>query len=325
MSHMTVKSIKLFILFLPAAFNASGQLLLPGLGFQSSMIGNPALAGSEGNGMLRLSYQDLYPGNNFNLHSVLLSYDGFFQSLHGGAGFYISDNYLGGVINDLKGGMAYSYFFRAGSDLFISAGLSASFFHRGLNAGEIILPDQIDPLYGAVNTSTETLSSRGKTVLDLGTGFLFISGNVFGGIAINHLTEPNLGTGGFQSDRVYRQVMLHASGLINLNSTKSLILRPLVKIEMSRGGSSAGAGAVLETLHLSISSALIAGNDKVLDIVSGFSISLGNMFVFYNYRYNIASGDKLLPLSVMHNTGIAFSLHNVDKRKTIKTINFPKL
>ena len=47
--------------------------------------------------------------------------------------------------------------------------------------------------------------------------------------------------------------------------------------------------------------------------------------VYYNYRFNIVSGNNLLPLSLLHQTGLAFSLNNVEKRKTIKTINFPKL
>jgi hypothetical protein len=37
------------------------------------------------------------------------------------------------------------------------------------------------------------------------------------------------------------------------------------------------------------------------------------------------SGNKLMPLSLLHQTGVAFSLNNVEKRNLIKTINLPKL
>jgi type IX secretion system PorP/SprF family membrane protein len=322
---MAGKRFTLIFIILNLATYAFGQLFLPGLDYQSTMIGNPAMAGSEGNGMLRLSYQDLYPGNNFNLHSVSVSYDGYFQSLHGGAGFYLSDNYLGGLINDLKGGMAYSYFFRAGTDLYIGAGLSASFFHRGFNSEGVILPDQIDPVYGAINSSAEVLFSKGKTVLDLGTGFLFIAGKVFAGISVNHLAEPDIGTSDITHSKLYRQLIVNGSGEIDVTGSNSLIVKPLVRLEISRNSLSAAAGAAVETSHFSVNTAFIAGKEKNLDLVTGFSISIGNMFVFYNYRFNIAGGENLLPVTVMHNTGLAVSLKNVDKRKIVKTINFPKL
>jgi type IX secretion system PorP/SprF family membrane protein len=305
--------------------NSFGQEVLSVLNYQGTMISNPALTGSEGDGLLRLSYQNLYPGNNYNLHSVCLSYDSYFPSLHGGAGFYLSDNYMGGMINDLKGGFSYSYFFRAGTDLFIGAGLSASFFHRGYDFSGTILPDQIDPLDGVVNISGESLSSRGKTVFDVGTGFLFIAGRVFGGIAFNHLTEPDLSNSELASNRLYRNILFHASGKIDIDAGKKLFLRPTGKIEFSKGLFTAGAGAVFETKNLSINSVLLADNQKNIDLQAGFSVKTGIIVVFYNYRFNIASGESLLPVSLMHSTGIALSLNNVDKRKTVKTINFPEL
>ena len=47
--------------------------------------------------------------------------------------FYISNDYLGGIVNELRSGLSYTYFLQAGKDLYINAGLSASFFHRGFN------------------------------------------------------------------------------------------------------------------------------------------------------------------------------------------------
>ena len=302
-----------------------GQEGLPGLNYQGTMISNPALTGSQGDGLLLLSYQNLYPGNNYNLHSVCLSYDSYFPSLHGGGGFYLSDNYLGGMVNDLKGGFSYSYFFRAGNDLYIGAGLSASFYHRGYDFSGTILPDQIDPLNGVVNIPGESFASRGKTIFDVGTGFLFISGRVFGGIAIDHLTEPDLSTSDLVRNKLYRKLLMHGSWEIDLNAEKKLCLRPIGKIEISREIASAGAGVVLESNYLALNSVLLFDNQKNIDLQAGFSINTGFMVVFYNYRFNLATGQNLLPVSLMHYTGIALRLNNVDKRKTVKTINFPEL
>ncbi|MGA1978168.1 MAG: type IX secretion system membrane protein PorP/SprF [Bacteroidales bacterium] len=311
------------IFFLSA--RASSQMALSGLNYQMTMISNPAIAGSEGDGMIRLSYVDLYPGNNFNLHSVAASYDGYFPSLHGGAAAYLTDDYLGGLVNDIRGGLSYSYYFRAGRDMFITGGLSASFYHRGFNAGGAVLPDQIDPINGVIYPSGETLPSTGRTMLDLGTGFLLITGNFFGGVAVTHLAEPDFGNSALAGNKLYRTVLIHAAGDIGLNRENSLRLRPLGKIEISSGMMSAGAGAALETSHFTFSSVVLADNEKDIDLQAGFSVTAGKMVIFYNYRFNIVSGENLLPLSLMHNTGIAVSLNNVDKRKTVRTIKFPEL
>ena len=302
-----------------------GQETGSGLNYQLTMISNPAVTGSEGDGILRLSYQSHYPGNGFNLNTIFLSYDGYFPALHGGAGFFLSDNYLGGIINDLKGGISYSYYFQASENLFISAGLSASFYHRGYNFGGAVLPDQIDPLGGAVFPSGEVLSSEGRTIFDLGTGFMFMAGRVFGGISVNHLAEPDLIKTDYAEAKLKRQLLIHVAGDIDLNREKILKIRPLGKLEIRKDFFSAGAGAVLESNYLSVSSMLLADNAKNIDIQTGFSVKMGRLIVFYNYRFNIASGNNLLPFTLLHHTGMAFSLNNVDKRKTIKTINFPNL
>jgi type IX secretion system PorP/SprF family membrane protein len=289
------------------------------------MMNNPALSGSEGEGLLRLSYLNYYPGNGFNLHSVYISYDSYYPALHGGAGFYLSDDYIGGIVNDLRGGLSYSYFLQAGKDLFINAGLSGSFYHRGFNFDKAILPDQIDPLGIVSIPSSEILATSGQTVFDIGAGFLFITGKFFGGISITHLTEPDLSGTGSSNERLKRKLLLHASGDFNLKKTPDLRIRPLAYMGLQKGFFSAGAGAAFELNYLSVNALLLSENAENLNIQTGFSFKSGKISIYYNYRFNIVSGNKLLPLSLLHQTGLAFSLHNVEKRNLIKTINLPNL
>ncbi len=297
-----------------------GQETDLGPGYQMIMMNNPAFSGSEGARVLRLSYLNFYPGNNYNLHSVYFSYDSYFPALHGGAGFYLSDDYLGGIVNDLRGGLSYAYFLQAGKDLFINAGLSASVYHRGYNFENAILPEQIE--FGRV---TETLATKGQTVFDIGAGFLFISGKYFGGFSINHLAEPDLTATGFSNERLKRKLLLHLAGELNLSKTQSLKVRPLGFLGLQGGFLSAGAGAVLESNYLSVNAIMLGDNGENMNIQTGFSFKSGKVSVYYNYRFNILSENKLLPLSLLHQTGLAFSLNNVDKRNLIKTINFPIL
>jgi type IX secretion system PorP/SprF family membrane protein len=322
---MLNRFIQIFLLIIIITAESFGQGIDEGPGYQMVMINNPALSGSEGDGKLRMSYLNFYPGNNYNLHSLFLSYDSYFPALHGGAGFYLSDDYLGGVVNELKGGLSYSYFLQAGKDLFINAGLSASFYHRGYNFEKAVLPDQIDPLGGTLLPSSELLAAQGRTVFDIGAGFVFISGKLSGGFSVNHLAEPDPTETGLSNDRVKRKLFLHLTGDVDINRTKELKMRPVGFVGMQGEYISGGAGAAFETNKLSVNAILFGSSEKNMNIQTGFSFNAGRVRFFYNYRFNIISGNSLLPLSLLHQTGMALILNNVDKRNAVKTINFPQL
>jgi len=322
---MGIKYHLVFFFFTVVSVSVYCQVNEYGPGYQLTLIGNPGLTGTEGTGYLRLSYLNLYPGNNYNLHTVNVSYDGYFPGLHGGAGIYITNNSLSGIVNDIRGGLSYAYHFQAGSNLFVSAGLSASIFHRGYSFSGAVLPDQIDPVRGAVLPPGEILDLKGRSVLDLSTGFLLMSGRFFGGISVSHLTEPDPDGSGNNQSRIRRHLLLHAAGDFDLNENTELKIRPLIKLELEREYLSAGTGAVLESKYLSVSSIFLMNNMKDLDLQAGFAVASGIVTIFYNYRINISSGNTVLPLSLLHHTGMVLSLNNVEKRKAIRTINFPRL
>ena len=68
-----------------------GQEPGSGTGYQMVLINNPAFAGSNGDGSLRMSYVNYLPGNGYNLHSVWVSYDSYFPVLHEKEGLEQSD------------------------------------------------------------------------------------------------------------------------------------------------------------------------------------------------------------------------------------------
>jgi len=294
-------------------------------GYQTIMMSNPAVTGSEGEGVLRLSYMNFYPGNSYNLHSVYLSYDSFFPAIHGGAGFCLSNDYLGGIINDIRGSFSYAYFLKAGREFYINAGLSASFYHRSFSFGNAILPEQIDPMGVISYPPGEVLNNTARTLFDIGTGFLFITGKVFGGFSVSHLAEPYLSKGGLPAEKLERRLLVHLAGDIDLGERKNLKLQPVTFAEFQGRYIAAGAGAVAGLNYLKFSTVFLTNNNKNIDIQSGFSLKTGNLMVYYNYRFNVVTGNNFLPFSVLHQIGLAFSLYNVEKRYDIKTINFPHL
>ena len=82
---------------------------------------------------------------------------------------------------------------------------------------------------------------------------------------------------------------------------------------------------VLESNSLSVNAIFLGDNGKNMKMQTGFSLKMGKTTFYYNYRFNIESGNSLLPFSLLHQAGLAISLNDVDKKSIIKTIKFPKL
>jgi type IX secretion system PorP/SprF family membrane protein len=318
------------LLYIAVAYftiNAScfGQETDYGPGYQHILISNPAFSGADGEARLRLSYLNFYPGNQYGLHTFYSSCDSYFSELHGGAGIWLSDDYYGGIVNDLRGGLSYAYFLQAGKELFINAGLSASIFHRGFNFSNAVLPDMIDPLGGAGIPSSEALASQGKTVFDVGTGFLFIYREFLGGFSLNHLSQPSLSEKSYSDEKLKREVVIHLAYTIRMGKNKDLIIKPVGFFEYQANYLSWSAGAVLENNILSLNALMIKDNVRNTNMQTGFSLKAGLITLFYNYRFNVVSQNSVLPFSLLHQTGLAFSLNNVDKRKATGRISFPKM
>jgi type IX secretion system PorP/SprF family membrane protein len=301
-----------------------GQETGYGPGFQVSLINNPAFAGAEGSGTMRLSYFNFYPGKNYNLHTFYFSYDSFFPALHGGAGVWIADDYLGGIVNDMRGGLSYSYFLRAGEDLYINAGLSMSAYHRGFNFSGAILPDQIDPLGGVVYPSGEALSESGKTAFDVGTGFLFMYKDLFAGVAVSHLSEPDI-SAGTDDYKLRRKLTVHAAGDIKLSEMSKTAVRPALYAEFQGRESTISAGGSVDVRFAEINVFAIRKNSGNFDVQAGFALKMNKLGFFYNYRFNVHSDNTMLPVSMLHQTGLVFSLNHVDKRSDYKTVTLPKM
>lgn len=138
--EMNIRLIILSLFIVLSVQRLVGQETVYGPGYQTIMLTNPAFAGTQGDGTLRLSYFDFYPGLNYNLHSFFASYDTFLPVIHGGAAAFISNDYMGGTVNDMRGGISYAYHLQAEKNVFINAGLSASFFHRGFNMNRMVFP-----------------------------------------------------------------------------------------------------------------------------------------------------------------------------------------
>jgi len=313
------------LVFLAWSGIVSGQLTDYGPGYQTVIMRNPGAAGCGEDGRLKISYLNFYPGSGYDLHSAWFSYDSYFESLHGGAGIYLAGDYYGGIMNDLRGGFSYAYYLQAGRDLFINAGLSASFVRRGFSFGNAVLPDQVYPVSGVTGPSSETLTDRAFTALDIAAGLVFSTGVFTGGLALSHLTAPSLSSTGSEYERIKRELSADLSATFSFSRNNDMKITPLATLTYNPEWLTAGTGAVLSGNKFSVNALLLYRTEDNMDLLAGFSIHSGKMMIWYNYRFSVFSHNAMLPSSLLHQTGVSFSLNNVEKRNNTRTIFLPEM
>jgi type IX secretion system PorP/SprF family membrane protein len=319
------KIIQVFLVFFLIHGSVVSQDIESQMIYSVPILGNPALTGSEGIGKLRLVYRDYYPGHDFHLGSVFASYDTYNESLHGGIGFYISDNKLGDLMNEMRTGASYSYHLRASEDLYINAGFLASVIHRGFKSGSLILPDEIDPLLGPILTSSELIDIRSGTIFDMNVGFLFSYLNYHAGLSVSHITTPGLTGAGKKDSRMARRYTIHASGSFRVLENE-LSLDPVFYFSLQDNlySLSAGLSGSYKVISLNVLSHTYL-QQGLGAIQTGIHIKMGTVGLAYNYLFNPFKTGPFIPSTLSNQISLIISLNNVEKRGVIKAINFPKL
>lgn len=322
---MYVKILILAICLLLPVYHMAGQDTESLSFYYTPVKANPAMAGSEGPGILKLIYRDYYPGRGLNLHSIYCSYDSFLEPIHGGFGFYLSEDLLGDILSDFRAGAAYSYHLRASRDLYINAGFQASLIHRGFDAGKIILPDQIDPLMGAVLPSGELIASGSRTVFDAGLGFLFSYLDYHAGISVNHIFRPDISGSGLQESGLGRRFSMHGGAVFN-RPNSDISFAPAFVISVQNSNIIGALGTSIAYKDLSINIVPFFDPRKGLSFVqSGLHLKTGRIELGYNYNFVPLRTSSLEPFTLSNQAYISVILNNIEKRDVIKAINYPKM
>jgi type IX secretion system PorP/SprF family membrane protein len=285
---------------------------------------NPAYTGAAGVPVMNISAYTFLPGNGFGLRSVYASYDSYQPLLHGGAGFWISDDVLGEIMNDFRAGACYAYHLRAGRDLWVNAGLTASLIWRGIKTGSVIMPGDIDPFGGITGGSSEYYGSSGAVLFDLGTGVSFATGDWYGGLSVMHLTQPSMSDDNQERDRVKRLYTLTAGTMIRTGDG-SLTLSPSALV-MSQGNTVTaylGTEAEYRNLFFGISLWHSFSGFTALQPSAGWGVDA--VKIILSYSYIIGGGNNAFGSTAIVKAGLSLSFNNVEKRRVPHIIKLPVL
>lgn len=311
-------------LLLICTLTLSGQDTWHGTVSSMQMMYNPAFAGVRGTPSVNLSAFTFLPGKGFSLRSVYASYDSYYPGLHGGAGVWLSDDMFGEVMNDLRGGLSYSYHFRAGRKTYLTAGLSAAFISRGIRTGSVILPDDIDPFRGITGEGAGYASPGAISRFDLGTGFTIASGPWSGGFSVMHLTRPLLSDEESDHNRLDRLWSLTASVDLSPRSGDfSLLPSATVIVQGSEFRIYLGSEASWKGLMGGLAMWHTKGGFTSAQFSLGYDLSVVKIII--SYSYILSGGTAPISGTAIVRAGAVFGFGNVEKSRGAHIIKLPLL
>lgn len=179
--------------------------------YSNTIFLNPAFTGSSGMPRISIGYRNQYP----SLGQVFVTYHAAFdmpsQLFGGGFGFNImNDVQAKGQLNNLRIDGIYSHALILPHEIEMIAGLQGSYVIRSLRTGGMVLPDGIDNLTGIYVGPGEEISDQTSGYADFAAGVLFFSRAWYAGLAVHHITAPNMSFSRNYLERLPRKYTLHA-------------------------------------------------------------------------------------------------------------------
>lgn len=252
---------------------------------------NPALAGATGCPRLIGNYRNQWPalGKAFNTYNA--SYDQYVKFLHGGVGLlFMADRAGGGNLNTTTISLIYAYKFNITDRLSASTAVKVGYYQRHLAWEKLIFEDQIDPLNGNIRPYTDEQPPDNSTigVPDFSAGvFMDYEGKIYGGISVDHLSQPKVGFYADNNTQLYMKFTIHAGSVINLR----------------RGGED-------EEREFSISpNVLYQQQFQFHQLNIGFYMTMDPVIGGLWFRHNFENADALIPMLGVHykNLTVAYS------------------
>lgn len=218
---------------------------------------NPALAGTDDCSRIMLNYRNQWPAlpNAFTTYSASADYH--IDAISGGVGLlFVSDNSGNGTITTNRISAIYSYHLKLSDNANLNAGFEASYHQQKLNWDKLIFQDMIDPNTGNVNPGISSESPPTKlslSVIDFSGGLLLgIKEKFYFGLAVDHLTQPNLSYYSENESPLYIRYTVHTGMTLDLGgrnyrpNSGNFIISPNVLYQQQQNAKQLNAGFYVE-------------------------------------------------------------------------------
>jgi type IX secretion system PorP/SprF family membrane protein len=283
---------------------------------------NPAFAGTNNCPRISANNRIQWSGlpNVFNTTSF--SFDQHINALHGGLGFIIINDKLSSSMQNIKASGIYSYETILSKKIHLRTGLEAALWQNKLNYDQLNFVDNIDPLRGFVNSTSNFGYNDSKVGFDFSAGFILYTNKIFFGASTHHLTEPiqsNLSNDS-KLDRKYTLKLGYHYTILNNKSQLNknpLIISPNIIWKMQGWNKQLNIGMYAEK------GPYTAGfwfrDNKNYSLIFGAKIGL----VKFGYSYGVNLSRLYVASAGSHEISMQINLVCDNKNKLYKTLSCP--
>lgn len=181
---------------------------------------NPALTGAAFDARIFVNYRNQWPSFDANFVTYSVSYDQYIDQISSSFGFLVNTDRAGeGILSSSSYSGFYSYSIKVSRDIYINAGLQATFIQKKLDWGLLRFADSFDPINGyQPNISKEVPpDDNSVNLFDFSAGAAIgYKDFLYGGIAVHHIGQPYNGFYEDHNSQLYRKYTIHGGAVIDL-------------------------------------------------------------------------------------------------------------
>ena len=294
---------------------------------------NPAMAGAEICPRAVLNYRNQWPGLAKSFINYNASFDQYIPKLHGGVGILVNmDNAGDGILKTTQAGVMYAFSFQAAENLYINMAIQGTFFQKTLNWDLLQFGDQIDPQQGFVLPTGETPPTSNSVIFpDFSSGLVFgWKGILHGGVAVHHLTEPNMAFYDQVENKLPMKITGHIGANINLeggglgfaeDTEPKFYIAPNLLYQQQGDFHQLNAGIYVIRLPIVIGTWFRHNFENADAIIVLVGINYKNLKI--GYSYDITTSKLKSNTGGSHEVSLAWQFNCLEKRRKLRAINAP--
>ncbi len=218
---------KTVLLFVGILLSVIGYCQDPELSqfYAAPLYTNPAMTGAAKNIRLGISARNQYTGLTNNYRTAVAAFDAYIPKVKSGIGMISSYDVAGdGFLTTSSFSAIYAFNAQLNREWGFNAAIQGGLVQKRFDFSKFIFEDMIDPVRGPVLPTKESVPQENISFMNFGAGVLFFNKNIFTGLAVHNLTEPNQSfyyqNADSSSLKLPRRYTLHAGINIPLNSAR---------------------------------------------------------------------------------------------------------
>ncbi|MCE2786441.1 MAG: PorP/SprF family type IX secretion system membrane protein [Bacteroidota bacterium] len=294
---------------------------------------NPAFTGAATNARVTVSARSQYIGLNKNYRTGAASFDMNIAELNGGIGLIALTDMAGdGNLTSTIVGGVYAYHLSLNRYISLRAGIEANYHQRVYDFSQFRFGDQIDDRYGFTKPTNERVGQEQIGFMNFGTGMLVYSNQLYAGLAIHNLTEPNQSfynpNASNEAFKLPRRYTLHAGGNIFLSKQRNEALRtalsPAILYMQQRNFNQLNIGLYYKKQSLTAGLWFRQTSNNADAIIFLIGLKFPKFRVGYSFDATISNSRSATYGS--HEMSISFEIsRKKQQKKTFKFLNCPTL